>query len=266
MRESSIVPGTGPHPDLDRWIAYHGGELPETEEDQLRSHLASCRVCVSLVLDLESFNDPTCLDDTSADETSADDTCADDVGFSEFERAAAWRAMKTVLPARDSKPTEARRPWWSRRLPVPMTLAASFLVGALGISLWGVTEHRSVLRLREQAVVLSTPQLNMAILDLEPNMETRSGSSPSPKIIRQGQSSALVMLPSKPFDSFVVEVLGADGQVAWSGSGLVPDSKLGTLTLGIPPRSLPLGKYRIRLSGGDPETALDDNLSIEVLP
>lgn len=242
MRESRIVPGVSSHPDLDRWIAYHGGELLESEEDQLRSHLVSCRACVSLVLDLESFNEPTCADDGS---------CAD-VRVSEFETASAWRAMKSALPASAIPPRVAQPRYAARR---HLALAASLIFGVVGWSLWSV-EHREH----------SRPQLNLAIHDLEPNRATRSGGDPNLTEVRNHEFSALVMLPSKSFATYEVTILDSQDQPVWGSEGLLPHPELGTLTLGLPPGSLEPGDFRLRLRGGEERILLDEELPITVRP
>lgn len=238
-RAASGHPDAG-HPDVERWIAYHGGELAAPEEEPLRRHLAACPACVSLVLELEDF----------ASAEGGEDRAA----VSEFERAAAWKAMKAAL-ARETAPPKR---WLERRVPVPMALAASLVVAALGLSLWGI-EHRRVER-------YSRPQVDLAIRDLEPSRATRSGGAESPTELSRGSYSALVMLPSRSFASYRMEILDARGRTVWSASGLTAHPQLGTLSVGLPPGFLEPGDYRVELYGGEGNVPLEDDLPIRVVP
>lgn len=240
MREEIPTPAdSNGHPGVETWIAYHGGELAERETERLQRHLVACPACVSLVLDLDAF--------------AAEPAEADRASVSEFELAAAWKSMKASLPDRLSPPR-----WFERRVRVPMALAASLVAGAVGLSLWGI-EHR-------RAEAYTRPQVNLAIRDLEPNQATRSGGSPSPAEVRRDSYAALVMLPSRTFDTYQVEIIDARGHRVWSGSGLVAHPELGTLSLGLPPGFLDPGEYVVKLYGGEEKIPLEDDLPIRVIP
>ncbi len=260
MRERRLTPGTdGQHPDVDMWIAYHGGDLPGNDEDRLRGHLAKCPACVSLVLDLAAFSG---IHDDRAE-------------VSEFEMAAAWRALRASLheappreaPPRQAPPRQAPPRLAERRVPLPLALAASLLVGALGLTFWGL-EHRSAEGLRNRVAVLSEPHLNLSISDLEPNMATRSGGIADPEEVSRGDFSVLIMLPTETFETYQVEIVGDENQVVWASPALAPHADLGTLTVGLPPGFLEPGDYRVQLYGrrGDERFPLDDDLPIRAVP
>ena len=245
MRERRPASGVeARHPDIETWIAYQEGDLPVSEEDRLRGHLASCPSCVSLVLDLASF--------TGAREDRAE--------VSEFELAAAWRALEGGLREADPRPS-------GRRVPLPMALAASFIVGVLGLTLWGV-EHRNAQSLRTQVAQLSQPQLELSLTDLEPDMATRSGGLSNPESVSRDAFSVLIMLPTQRFERYEIEIVEDPDRVVWSSSGLEPDAELETLTLGLPPGFLEPGDYRLQLYGlrDGERIALDDDLPIRAEP
>lgn len=245
MRERTLAPGTdGKHPDVDMWVAYHGGDLPGSEEDRLRGHLAKCPACVSLVLDLAAF--------AGTEEVRAE--------VSEFEMAAAWRALKADLPETPPRLTD-------RRVSLPLALAASFLIGVLGLTFWGL-EYRDAQALRGTVAALSQPQLNLSISDLEPNMATRSGGTVDPKEVPHNAFAVLIMLPTEAFEVYEVEIVGDGEQVLWASPGLAPNAELGTLTVGLPPGYLEPGYYRLQLYGrrGEARLALDGDLPIRAVP
>ncbi len=250
MRERKLASGeNGRHPEIDVWIAYQGGDLPGDEEDRLRSHLAKCPACVSLVLDLAAFGGHH----------------EDRAQVSEFEMAAAWRVLKAGL--REAPPRKAPpRRLADRRISFPLALAASLLVGAVGFSFWTM-EYRNARGLRERVAVLSQPQLNLAISDLEPDMATRSGIA-SPEEISRDEFSVLIMLPTEEFETYEVEIVGGGARVVWASPELAPDAELGTLTVGLPPGYLEPGDYRVQLFGrrGGERIALDDDLFIRAVP
>ncbi len=231
------------HPSVDRWIAYRGGALPE-EERHLQQHLMGCRECVALVLDLEAFSRPQ---------------PTDRAGISEFEVAAAWRAVRSAID-RDLK----RERWH-----IPATLAATFFVAALGLSTWTAFEHRTVAQLRRTLSELAQPQINVPIRDLYPDTTTRSGS---PRLATEvpavARSFTLVLNLPEPqeFPAYQVEIFDSAGTAVWTGRGLEM-SPYGTFTLGLTHDFLPAGEHRVLLYGLDGDRrVLIQPYTVEILP
>ncbi len=218
------------HPDLERWMAYRDGKLPAAEQERLRRHLVGCRECVALVLDLETFSRPE---------------ASDRAGISEFEVAAAWRAVRSALP-------EEVRP--QRRWQGPTALAASLLAAVLGLSTWLAIEHRTTTGLRRTVAELSQPQINVPIEDLWPDTATRGGLQPAVEVLRAGRSFTLVLnlQELREFPDYQVEIIDSEGTEIWSSTGLEMSS-FGNFTLGIPRGFLPAGEYGVRLYGLDGE-------------
>lgn len=225
------------HPDLDRWIAYRDGELPAEEQESLQRHLAGCRECVAIVLDLEAFSRP---------EES------DRAGISEFEVAAAWRAVRSAISA------DVKR---EHRWHVPTALAASLMVAALGLSTWLAVEHRTATELRRTVAELSRPQINVPIEDLWPDTTTRGGLQRAVEVLTADRSLTLVLnlQESQEFPDYRVEIIDSEGTEIWSSTGLEM-SPFGNFTLGIPRGFLPAGEYGVRLYGleGERNVPLQD--------
>jgi hypothetical protein len=74
--------GQGAHPGVERLTTYHAGELTPAEEDQVQEHLAVCRHCTQLLLDLPAF-----LAAPAGAPESLD-----------LEADASWQAIRTQLP------------------------------------------------------------------------------------------------------------------------------------------------------------------------
>ncbi len=109
------------HPTPDRWIAYQRGELAADEEARLQEHLVRCRDCFDLAAAAAAFAQPD-------EEPGA---------AQETETAAVWRLLRPQLapplPGNVRNIADGpRRP--SRGFPLPTTLAATFFVALVGMT------------------------------------------------------------------------------------------------------------------------------------
>ncbi len=111
-------------------------------------------------------------------------------------------------------------------------------------------------KLKNQLAELTRPQLDVPQIDVDPNNETRGAGSgakaPVTAInVPAAASSFTINLPgagSKPFPHYLIELLEAKtNKVVWSARRR--QDKETTFTLTLMKRSLPPGKYRIRVSG-----------------
>lgn len=213
---------SAPHPSLDTWIDYHAGTLGREETQRLQGHLAACRKCLDLVLDLDAFADP------AGPPTS---------GPADFERAAVWRGLEPRL---------ARRGW-----PRVAALAASILLAVFGLSLWN-GQQRALAELETRIVELSSPQADARILDLRPGARERSagGADSTTELPVDSGPITLVLNLAEPasHDGYELEIVDADGDRAHHFTGLQP-SELDNFFLSLPPGSLPAGEYQLVLSG-----------------
>lgn len=211
-----------PHPAPEELLDYHLGDLAAADRERLQDHLVLCAACSRAVLDLDSFPhvDP-------ARETDR---------LSEFELAADWKRFRERAFA---KPAAAARP------RLAWALAASLLVAALGLSLWGA-------RLREQVRELSGPRADVFVADLVPlGSEVRGPESVEVVRVPAWADRVLLILnlAGRPaYPEYEARVLGPGGSAVWSLGGLRP-SPDGTFALEVPADLLEGGAHRIRLLG-----------------
>ena len=219
------------HPTLDELIAYREDQLAEPEADRLQEHLVSCRECFDRLTELEGF--------VEAGVHGPPEVAS-------LEEASAWRAL------------QGRRT--TRYRTVPLTLAASFLVAAIGLGLWAVQQRGEAVQLREQLAALSQPQPDTRIVDLFSDAQVRSGlEKPSP--VDPGTLDHLTVilhLPEPPdLAAYEAAIADPEGRELWRGPLRMDED--GALTLGIPGAFLAAGTYRIALYGvaGDSRQLLE---------
>jgi hypothetical protein len=219
-------PAAGGHPDLDRWIAYRAGDTGDEDVAELQDHLAGCRDCTALVLDLAAFADPAAADRGAA--------------VSELERAAAWRALRPRLAP-------------GRRWYVPAALAASLMAAAVGLSGW-LQEQRQADGLRRELADLTRPQANVPVHDLFRDATLRSSEPDSAlEIPAEARSVTLILNELTEVgagDELRARILDGSSQVVATVDGLELD-ELGVATLGLARDSLPSGDYVVRVEVRD---------------
>lgn len=222
-RSGPLPEDGGAHPTVEEWIAYRCGQVPEADERPLQRHLAECRECVALLLDLESFLRPP---------------RPEAVGISEFEVAAARRAVLAAV-----RRVATRRRWY-----VPATLAASLLVGGLGLSIRSAVEHRRTVE------ELTQPQANVPILDLWPDPATRGGwQSVAAEVPAEADSFILILNLADPaeYPDYEVELVDPEGEEIWRRRGFRMSAIGSNFTVSLSRHFLPPGEHAIRLHGVD---------------
>ena len=179
------------------------------------------------------------------------------------------------------------RAWWSSpRLALAMS-AATVLLVTQGATLWQfagirrenaqletqLAEHKTALsstqnslaalqqelerttatqgELQQRLAQLSTPQLDVAIVDLEPQFGgvVRGGSEPRIVTIAPNAPTITLILNFSPLASratIEVEIADEGGQVRWTGR-TQREAGTSTLTLALPSADYPTGEYLIRL-------------------
>lgn len=226
------------HPETETWVAYAEGRLTADENARLRHHLGGCECCVALVLDLNAFLDPD--EDVRAT-------------VSEFELAAAWRAMKPHLATETASPP-ARRPsrFADRRVSAPLALAASLAVAIAGGTLWSV-EHRAAQELHATVAELTAPQINVPIVDLYPDTAVRSGAAEETATVPASRSFHLVLNLAEPvdFSDYKAVLLDAAGEEVWSSPGLEMDATYGNFSVTLSRELLSGERYEVQLFGLD---------------
>ena len=227
--------GDADHVTPEALVAYHHDRLPPAEADAVQEHLAACRSCADLVLELVSFADGTDAEGAAVE---------DEVGDPEAE--ADWQALRSRLVEPET-PTSIRegaaREFPRRTTPyLAYALAASLLLAA-GLGAW-------IAVLQGELSAARQPQA-LSIVSLYPDGFTRGDAAES--TVRGGGDRFVVILTASPFPAAVehrVEILDADGRSIWSGKGLRPTEQ-GTFPLELSRRLLEPGEYRIRLLAGD---------------
>jgi len=237
--EENLAGGDNPgteHPGLDELIAYHAGELGDVEAGRLQDHLVACGGCLDRLSELEGF-------------VAAEEQGPPEVG--DLEEATAWRALRPRLS--DPQPgrvTERRASRASRNLP--WTLAASFLVAALGTGLWAFLATSEVATLRTRLARLAQPRPSVAIDLFADSMERSPDGRPAPVDLDAPTGAdhltLFLHLPEAPdHPAYEANITDADGRELWRGA--VFEDEAGIFTLGIPRAFLTAGRYRITLYG-----------------
>ena len=233
------------HPTPEELVAYRSGELTPQDEERIQDHLALCRDCSQLLLDLKDFEE---------------DKPEDEAGLSDAQVEAAWRRLRPRLEER--KVLTSRR--WFASPRVAYGLAAALFVCVVGLSFWVST-------LRERLRDLSSPEVNFAMVELEPIGETSRGAGTAAetgKIPAGGLSFGLVLHPLDPgeYSDYEIDILpGKGGDVLWSQHGVQRADD--GMRVRIPRDFLPAGAYRIRLYGleGDRRDPLGE-FAFEISP
>jgi hypothetical protein len=240
---------TDAHLGPEEIVAYHDGQLSAEDEQRVQDHLVACHECSELLLDLDGLADPG----FGAGEVLPD-KAAEQVWEGIRKEIRKEIRPPNVVPFRREPRNDTPR--WLR------SLAALLLLSTLALSGW-------VSVLRDRVKELSSPQANTAVLDLYPDTSVRGeGSGPAAQPVPEDAEMATVILraPGLPrFDGYGIEILRADGSVAWHEDGLKPTYSSFSLSLtrdwlragrrlrlvGIGPRGerQTIGEYALRIEG-----------------
>jgi hypothetical protein len=242
--------GPDAHPSPETLTAYHAGELTLAAAEDVREHLAVCRHCARLLLDLPAFLEAP----------------AGDREVPEGETDAAWQAIRERLPgppekagrrretghaAWEAAPDTPRQAW--PRLAVAATFAG---VALIAVPLWIIARH------------LSSPELPPATLELSTPESQRGTSEPLPlppaTVHAEAASTTLLLRLVRPQPDlrFRVELLaGVAAGTAGAPAGRalpapavkIVDSR--TLVLVLARRQLSPGRYQLRVLDAEQPSA-----------
>jgi hypothetical protein len=211
------------HPSPEQLIAYHEGRLSCEETEPLQDHLASCRECCNLVLDLDFF----------CSEASTD--------LPDSVITADWEALREGIggesfPSARSAPFRPRS--WPRQLRVAWTLAAALALVSLGLGLRVGSLEK-----------FARPTAQIAILDL-PAFVTRDVEPSGQKIPAQAKRVVLLfhLEDAQRFSRYGLRLLDSNGAELFKLSDLGPDRD-SSLTVEMPRSWFPQGSSRFVLSG-----------------
>lgn len=205
------------HPEMEALVDYYQERLDSTAAARVREHLADCRDCMVLVLDLEDFvqsekSTPTPEEVTEARLVARAVTCK--------ARAERWRNAGLIAAT--------------------LFLATSV---PLGIHFWIHSQRGSL----ETAGL--TPEVNLPLISLYPRSALRGGRENRLEVPPATRWVHLVLtsdgLPRGAGYKLVMIDDAADHEVLSLG-GLRPTS-VGTFSIGLPAARIPPGNYRLLL-------------------
>lgn len=204
--------GLEDHPAPRELQDFVAGDLSGEERERIESHLAICRHCTRVALDLA---EPTELEPVKRGELLTERELA--VQRERFRKAAGI----------------SRR----RRFPVPKVLAAVLIAAVLGFAGWAL--YRG----------MTQPQGDAVLVDLSPADQVLRGPKESVRLPDWAGSVVLVLNlvdPVPVYPEYHAEILAADGHLVWDDSVRQKDD---TFVVVAPRRHLLPGAYRIRLLG-----------------
>ncbi|MDP9121769.1 MAG: zf-HC2 domain-containing protein [Acidobacteriota bacterium] len=220
--------------------AYRAAELPPGEAERVRDHLAICRHCADLLLDLGSFEDPGAGAPADPAETAAAEAALD----------AVWRKIEARQATAPPPPTTPARQGggpWRPLTTSPLTtyaLAAGLAACLVGFPLWIAHRDRSqpappILRL---ASLGAARGLHPVTADSAPRYPLATLRLNAPATILELDLSA-----GRAFPRYQVEILDARARIRspanWRQA--TPQMFLVVLTR----EQLPPGDHRIRVTG-----------------
>jgi len=244
--------GPGAHPSPETLTAYHRGELTPAAEEGVQEHLAVCRHCARLLLDLPSF-----LEAPDAALETADAAAAE----------ASWREIRARLPGTSEpagRPGAAefavRKDWWHRSSPLAAAamLAAAALVA---VPLWIIARQLAAPEMPPETIELFAPEAQRG---------TAEPPAVPPATVHAGAAATTLLLRlarPQPDLRFRVELLaaaaGTTGTAGTAGTPAGPSLPVPavkvvdarTLVLVLARRQLAPGQYRLRVLDADQPSA-----------
>jgi hypothetical protein len=213
--------------------------------EQVQDHLALCRDCSGLLLDLAAFPDL--------------EPPAGVPALSDEEVAAALRRLQPRLETTGGKVVPFRPE--SAPGPAPVSRYAYVLAAAMAFLIVGLFWR--VVSLNRTVQNLSAPRFDVALVDLVPSTEVSRAGGVEEKVVPRGGERFFLLLnlreePSQ--SSFEADLLDSKGALLWKGRA--EGGPKTSFTLDMPRRLTPPGSYRVDLYGveGGERTKLADFL------
>jgi hypothetical protein len=231
------------HPEPDELVDYYLGTLLSTEVERIQDHLALCRDCAKLVLDLSAITRKAPAGE----------------GRPTPELKAEWEKLRSRLERRQS--TSLVRSRLTRT--TPWALAASLLLSAC-LLVWDLNLHRSLDR-------GGLPRADLVLVDLAPAARGAERSEERPVQVRFPAGAAkLVLLLNlgdlRSFPHYEMQLLAPGGRVRWRTDD-APRGEDGTFLLEVSRDMLAApGLYHVLLEGrrGREEVRLADYLFVVI--
>lgn len=253
----------GEHPDVDRLLAYHRGELAADDADELQEHLATCRQCTSLVSDMAAFPHLEAQPGEPGEHEIAQAWRRVERLISRQPIAAAASAVaaRAAVGAAPRMPPPSRRAPW-QRTAVAWAAAACLALLCVGLGSWN-------LRLEGRLADLTAPRPNVPVVDLGNGGLKRSAGEAVPGVPAGDGPFTLYFYPDLAWDRYAAfewSVSDEENATVLSGGGL--EERSGTFTLGLDRGSLTPGVYQLHLrgvpkSGGDAVRLVDYDFQLD---
>ncbi len=225
------------HPEVDLLLDYQSGKLSSEAAAGVLDHLVGCRHCTQILLDLEAFPDAVA-------------TVAEPSNVVNLAAVAGWRDFKSRI----AEPPRAVEPARGTPARALYALAASLLVGVVGLSMWVADLRQTVAEAYQHRPNTPIFYLDAATRDSEPDAGLIEVPPGEPFFV-------LVVLPdTAAFSRLEIELLDRQGREVWRGRGLEL-SESETVSVRFSRRLLGPGEYRLRLYGldGDKRSAVVDS-------
>jgi len=162
-------------------------------------------------------------------------------------------SLQSLLQIEEAADTPAAEPNERRpghlRLP-PLAMAASFLVGVLGVSMW-LQRASDITDLELQVAELQRPYSDVSIRRLD--VMRSSGSTPAHLVRKPAEGGLLVLdvelsASTRDYPKLEVSLLDADGASMGGWRGSIADRE--RITLAIPSSRLSAGEAAIEIKAG----------------
>jgi hypothetical protein len=210
------------HPAPEVLTAYHAKELSREEEERFQEHLAVCRQCTELLLDLDEFLQPPPV-------------VAEPVA--EFDAAADRRKLREGLGRGIEQKTLARpdRRRFFASVWGGYSVAAALLVISVGLGIWNAELFREIRK----------PQPIRTVQTLTARGSTRGGDLEGEPLVLPADITLL--LPTETPSSLYKADFIRHGSRRPEWSLDVAQAK-GELNIHLPAEALPLGNYTVQVA------------------
>jgi hypothetical protein len=203
------------HPSPETLTAYQANELSQEEDERIQEHLAKCRHCTEMLLELEEFLRPAEVEPMADSKTLAEGRRRGEIG-------------KPAGFQRPERGTEARI---LRSLRTFQTLAAVFGLLTIGLS-WYLVRSQEL-----SSILPPVPQKTLYFA------QTRAaGQAEKPQDVHLPLALGFATAPGYP--RYRLELLAKDGRLLYSA-----ETALASATLRLDKDALPQGIYEVRLWG-----------------
>lgn len=225
------------HPTPQELATYHAGELPPEAETRILDHLAICRECSDLLLDLSGFADlkpPEGIPELTDEQVEQDwQALRKRMGQGEGKK----ERTAEIVPIRPAGPAPRPARIYQAWLPV-----AASLLAVIGLS-FGLYQNQRVGSLEQKVEELSQPWSPESIfLD---NTVQRSGGSQEEQEIPSGTGTLLILYSDTDYKTYEAVI---DNRITIKAKPRGDDRGI---LLMIPSGSLKPGRHEIVLYGID---------------